>query len=105
MKYNSGGEAFIGVSVSKENFLWPTSLLSGNCDVRSYGGNGGGACCVFPFTYKGKVYNKCTEDDEELGLAWCSVTSDYERDRKRGHCVSENGEWSSFSLCIYLTHD
>ncbi|PFX25534.1 G-protein coupled receptor GRL101 [Stylophora pistillata] len=63
---------------------------SGNCKVRSYGGNGGGACCVFPFTYKGKVYNKCTEEDDTTGLAWCSVTSDYGRDRKRGHCVSEN---------------
>ncbi|KAL9955436.1 hypothetical protein ACROYT_G036764 [Oculina patagonica] len=66
---------------------------SGDCSVRSYGGNGGGACCVFPFTYKGRLYNECTEEDAEsaaLSDPWCSVTDNYDRDRKRGHCVTEN---------------
>ncbi|KAJ7373485.1 hypothetical protein OS493_011080 [Desmophyllum pertusum] len=67
---------------------------SGGCSVRSYGGNGGGACCVFPFTYKGKLYHECTEEDADedpsMSDSWCSVTASYDQDRKRGHCVLEN---------------
>ena len=50
---------------------------------------------MFPFIYKGKLYHECTEEDankDEWGDRWCSVTGNYDRDRKRGHCVSENGE-------------
>ena len=67
--------------------------FSGDCSVRSYGGNGGGACCVFPFIYKGKYYNECTLEDvpDRMNDPWCSVTSNYDRDRKRGLCVIENG--------------
>lgn len=105
MKYNFGDEVFIGVLVFKENFFWFIFFLLGNCDVCLYGGNGGGVCCVFFFIYKGKVYNKCIEDDEVIGFVWCFVISDYEWDRKRGYCVLENGEWSLFLLCIYLIYD
>lgn len=66
---------------------------SGDCTVRSYGGNGGGACCVFPFIYKGRLYHECTKEDDDMdgwSDRWCSVTANYDRDKKRGHCVSEN---------------
>ncbi|XP_068674117.1 G-protein coupled receptor GRL101-like isoform X1 [Montipora foliosa] len=64
---------------------------SGDCRVRSYGGNGGGACCVFPFTHNGKLYYDCVhEDDGHVSDLWCSVTSNYDRDKKRGFCVAED---------------
>ena len=85
-------------------------LFLGDCRVRSYGGNGGGACCVFPFIYKGRLYHECTEEDADKdawGDRWCSVTGNYDRDKKRGHCVSENGElffFTSFALISDLTN-
>ena len=30
--------------------------------------------CVFPFTYEGKTYNKCTKDNSENGKSWCAYT-------------------------------
>ena len=72
------------------------SSPTGSCEVRSYGGNGGGACCVFPFTYKGNTYHSCTNQSATefafFGEPWCSVTDNYDRDRKRGLCVNEQGK-------------
>ncbi|CAF3279487.1 unnamed protein product [Rotaria socialis] len=34
--------------------------------------------CVFPFTYKDKVYNDCTTDGDNGNLPWCSLTSTYQ---------------------------
>jgi len=32
--------------------------------------------CVFPFTYKGEVYNQCTQFDSENGAYWCATKVD-----------------------------
>ena len=32
--------------------------------------------CIFPFTYKGKVYNSCTLDGDSSQGAWCSTSVD-----------------------------
>lgn len=32
-----------------------------------------GADCVFPFTYKGQTYKKCTTADSDNGAAWCAT--------------------------------
>ena len=29
--------------------------------------------CVFPFVYKGSVYDACTKEDSDNGAAWCAV--------------------------------
>lgn len=44
--------------------------------------------CVFPFTYKGTTYDKCTAVDHEEGLEWCSTQVDSEG----GH-VTGSGRW------------
>ena len=44
--------------------------------------------CVFPFTYKGKVYNDCTITTTK---SWCATTRDY---------PSNSGEWG-YCSCKY----
>ena len=93
----------------------PTLFNLGGCDVRTYSGNGGGACCVFPFIYKGKKHYRCTTEDSNedgfLGHSWCAVTDNYDRDEMRGLCVTENSKsqitfytrpFSLQCLCIHL---
>ena len=43
----------------------------------SYDGNGNGADCHFPFTYKGEEYKKCTTVDYGE-TEWCSTTPNYD---------------------------
>lgn len=33
--------------------------------------------CVFPFTYRGKTYNDCTNDGDNGELPWCSLSKHY----------------------------
>merc|ERR550514_1594109 len=42
--------------------------------------------CLFPFKFKGRTYEGCTTDDDELGRAWCATS----RDR---HGQLEKGKW------------
>merc|ERR1719245_2770661 len=32
--------------------------------------------CVFPFTYRGEVHNKCTQANSENGAFWCATKVD-----------------------------
>ena len=32
--------------------------------------------CKFPFTYKGKEYNGCTDFDSPVGTKWCATKVD-----------------------------
>ena len=42
--------------------------------------------CAFPFTYKGKTYNDCTQDDHHT--PWCSVFNKADGEMKKwGECV------------------
>ena len=65
--------------------------------VGTFGGNARGANCVFPFKYKGKMYNKCTKVNHNK--LWCSTTADYDKDKKWGNC-KVSGKVSTF---IYLS--
>lgn len=81
--------------------------VAGECKVRTYGGNGNGSCCVFPFMYKGETYNSCiTKDAKKEGLnpdKWCSVTPNYDRDKKRGLCILENGKHYRVTIYLYIS--
>jgi len=55
------------------------------CEKMSWGGVGGGSCCKFPFTYKGKQYHSCTHDGPN-GLLWCATTSNFDKDGLWGRC-------------------
>ncbi|XP_057307160.1 lysyl oxidase homolog 3A-like [Hydractinia symbiolongicarpus] len=57
------------------------------CEQMSEGGTGDGACCVFPFTFKGKQYHSCTTNGLPGGRTlWCATTSNYDKDKKWGMC-------------------
>ncbi|XP_068731030.1 uncharacterized protein [Montipora capricornis] len=49
------------------------------------GGNAQGACCNFPFIYKGAVYWTCTTKDSIKH--WCSTTKEFEVGNKWGFCA------------------
>lgn len=49
-----------------------------------------GKICQFPFKYKGKTYDKCTQDHTGLGTFWCATAVDESRnmiDKEWGNCV------------------
>lgn len=52
--------------------------------VATVGGNAHGACCKFPFIYKGAVYWRCTA--QNAVKKWCSVTKVFALDRRWGYC-------------------
>uniref|UniRef100_A0A6I8NHE2 Fibronectin type-II domain-containing protein n=1 Tax=Ornithorhynchus anatinus TaxID=9258 RepID=A0A6I8NHE2_ORNAN len=37
--------------------------------------------CVFPFTYKLRLYTACTTDHEASGRAWCATTANFDQDK------------------------
>ncbi|XP_078377085.1 uncharacterized protein LOC144660350 [Oculina patagonica] len=44
-----------------------------------------GACCVFPFVYKGISYTNCTTHDSDR--PWCAISSTFHWDNKYGYCI------------------
>ena len=40
------------------------------------GGPDANKTCIFPFTYKGKIYTNCTLDGDSSGGSWCSTLVD-----------------------------
>lgn len=58
-------------------------------------------CCKFPFTYKGKEYNECTEDGENA--MWCSLTPNYDADGEWEWCAS--GKDITNGKCTRTTDD
>ena len=42
-------------------------------------------CCRFPFIYRGRRYNSCTRTRHNR--PWCSLTPNYDRDKKWGNCA------------------
>uniref|UniRef100_A0A8C5SK49 Fibronectin type-II domain-containing protein n=1 Tax=Laticauda laticaudata TaxID=8630 RepID=A0A8C5SK49_LATLA len=43
--------------------------------------------CVFPFIYNGKRFYSCTNQNSEDGRFWCSVTSNYDKNRQWSYCA------------------
>ena len=73
------------VFLSADNKLVSFSVPSASC---LQGVTVSGKCCKFPFIYKGKKYKSCTDVDYK-GKFWCSLTSNYRRDKKWGRCKGE----------------
>lgn len=74
------------------------SLLATASCMKTFAGNANSADCVFPFAYKGQIYETCTTIDNE-NKPWCATTANYDRDRKWGRCdlsTSASEYYSSF---------
>uniref|UniRef100_A0ABM5G4Q9 Matrix metalloproteinase-9 n=1 Tax=Pogona vitticeps TaxID=103695 RepID=A0ABM5G4Q9_9SAUR len=56
----------------------------------TYGGNGGGEKCVFPFVFSGKSYDGCTTDGRDDGYRWCATTANFDQDKKYGFCPNRD---------------
>jgi len=55
--------------------------------LRTYGGNGGGKNCVFPFVYDGQIHTQCIGKRD--GTSWCAVTRSYDVHPVWGHCCND----------------
>jgi len=49
------------------------------------GGDDNGSSCVFPFTFDGVVYDKCTTVADPEGKFWCSTLTDEEGEHLKGN--------------------
>ena len=65
--------------------LWLHTFLGTGCVTElTGGGKEKGKPCVFPFSYKGVNYTKCTDVDHSMH--WCSTNTD-----ENGHHIG--GKW------------
>ena len=64
----------------------PVSRPTAGCTTN--GGGDSGASCVFPFTYKDRVYRGCILVDADDGIPWCSTLTD-----NNGQHVGGQGKW------------
>ncbi|XP_040590167.1 binder of sperm protein homolog 2-like [Mesocricetus auratus] len=42
--------------------------------------------CIFPFQFRKKTMNECTKEGYILNRSWCSLTENYNKDRKWKQC-------------------
>jgi len=52
-----------------------------------------GKACMFPFTFRGIVYNTCITEGDEQGQPWCSTKTD-----EWGNHVSNKGNWGHCNM-------
>ena len=55
-------------------------------DIYTYGGNGEGAKCIFPFTFNDTEQTSCISGDGRE-KPWCAVTTNYTLDGEWGYCI------------------
>ncbi|XP_078351704.1 uncharacterized protein LOC144636382 [Oculina patagonica] len=54
-----------------------------SCGLCTYGGNGRGRACTFPFFYKNRFVYDCLYFNKK---PWCATTTNYNKDKRWGYC-------------------
>lgn len=44
------------------------------------------AKCVFPFWFRRMIYWNCTQDGNDFGKKWCSLTQNFNKDQLWKYC-------------------
>ena len=80
--------------------------------VYTLSGNDNHAPCVFPFIFNGMEFTDCTSIGCKHNKVWCATTRNYDRDKKWGHCQTDDdvtdcrdlhnrcGEWARDGECV-----
>ena len=77
---------------------FPIFPSTDNCTVRTASGE----CCIFPFTYKDKVYNNCTTVDNLE--PWCAVRLRFNDETNWwGKCQSKSHSFGAVKLFHVLS--
>ena len=72
-------------------FIYLFICKTGSCRTRTTSQH----CCVFPFIYRGRRYNRCTAVNSR-GRPWCAITPSYDVDKLYGYCGGRGGmRWYS----------
>ena len=61
-------------------------IIAHSCTKVTGGTSSPGSCCTFPFIFKGHTYNNCLPFGDGKGRTWCSLTSDFDKERRWGMC-------------------
>ena len=94
---------FLNLNPCTGLLLWNTNSFavifvfpSGSCRTRSSTGN----CCVFPFIYRGRRYNRCTRVRSKR--PWCAITPNYDHDKLYGYCGGRKSKKIITVLFLFL---
>ncbi|XP_068731227.1 epididymal sperm-binding protein 1-like isoform X2 [Montipora capricornis] len=91
--FTYGGKVYQSCTTKNHDKPWCSTTANydqdgqwGNCLSNCIVKTTQGKCCVFPFTYGGKVYQSCTTKNHDK--PWCSTTANYDKDGQWGNCLS-----------------
>ena len=71
------------------NIVLFSLLAAGRCLHASGGTSTPGDCCVFPFKFKGQLHNSCLPFGGDKKRRWCSLSHDFDAERRWGMCSSK----------------
>ena len=72
-------------------------------EIRTFGGNGNGEKCMFPFIYDGDTYFNCININRDK--PWCSITANYDKIPVWGYCNDEQLAFPEEKKADNLTAD